>query len=63
MEKNRLSKILKRGDKIIKMGQINTELFILNEGGDPAAHFSGNNQFTLIRMFFSDRKPVGDRTT
>ena len=59
---NALGKVLKRGDKIIKMGQLDKEFYILNDGGDPAAHFSFNNEFTLIRMFFADRKPVGDRT-
>ncbi len=50
---------LKRGDKIIKMGQLNVELFILHSSGDPAAHFSSIGGFTLLRVFFGDRNPVG----
>lgn len=48
---------LKRGDKIVKIGQIDTNYFLLHGNGDPAAHFSGPNQFTLIKLFFSDREP------
>jgi len=48
---------LQRGDKIIKMGQLTTELFLMHGTGDPAAHFSSLG-FTLVRMFFMDRSPL-----
>ena len=48
---------LQRGDQITKIGQLITELFILHSNGDPAAHLSG--EFTLVRMFFGDRNPIG----
>ena len=50
---------LKRGDKVIKMGQIETEVYLSHSQGDPAAHFSGIGGFTLVRMFFVDRNPIG----
>lgn len=50
---------LLRGDKIIKIGQLNTELFFLHSSGDPAAHYTSIGTFTLFRMFFGDRQPVG----
>ncbi len=49
---------LKRGDKIIKLGQLDVEYFLLHSQGDPAAHFSSIG-FSLLRMFFGDRNPVG----
>lgn len=49
---------LQRGDKIIKMGQLNAELFLTHSSGDPAAHIAG--VFNLVRMFFQDRNPVGE---
>jgi len=49
---------LKRGDKIVKMGQLDCELFLTISAGDPAAHIAG--MFNLVRMFFSDRNPVGE---
>lgn len=54
-----LGKTLKRGDKIVKMGNRDVELFLLHSDGDPAAHFSSIGGFTLVRMFFGDRNPVG----
>ena len=54
-----LSIELQRGDKIIKIGQINTELYLLHSQGDPAAHYSSIGGFTLFRMFFGDRNPIG----
>ena len=54
---------LKRGDKIIKMGQFDVELFLTHSTGDPAAHFTGIGGFTLVRMPFQDRDPVGPKGT
>jgi len=51
--------VLARGDKIVKLGQLTTQLFLLHSSGDPAAHFSSIGGFTLFRMFFGDRTPVG----
>lgn len=53
--------ILKRGDKITKMGQFDVELYITHSTGDPAAHFSGIGGFTLVRVPFQDRDPVGPK--
>lgn len=50
--------VLKRGDKIIKLGQLDVAYFLLHSTGDPAAHFSSIG-FSLVRMFFGDRNPVG----
>ena len=50
---------LQRGDKVIKLGQLNVELFLLHSKGDPAAHYPSLGGFTLFRMFFSDREPKG----
>ena len=50
---------LERGDKIIKLGQLDVEYYLLHSTGDPAAHFSSIGGFTLVRMFFGDRNPVG----
>lgn len=47
---------LARGDKIVKIGQRDTQLFLLHSEGDPAAHYSSLG-FTLVRMFFTDRNP------
>ena len=55
--------VLARGDKIIKMGQLDTELFFTHSTGDPAAHFTGVGGFTLVRMPFQDRDPVGPKGT
>ena len=52
---------LKRGDKITKLGQLNTEYYFTHSQGDPAAHFTSIGGFTLFRMFFSDRAPVGGK--
>jgi hypothetical protein len=52
---------LKRGDKIIKIGQLSTELYLSHSTGDPAAHFTGIGGFTLVRYPFQDRDPVGPR--
>jgi hypothetical protein len=60
---NKLNINLKRGDKIIKLGQLETELYFTHSTGDPAAHFTGIGGFTLVRMFFQDRDPVGPRST
>lgn len=49
---------LKRGDKITKIAQNETELYLTHSSGDPAAHING--VFNLVRMFFEDRDPVGD---
>lgn len=49
----------KRGDKITKLGQLDVEYYVLHSDGDPAAHFSSIGGFTLVRMFFGDRNPVG----
>lgn len=49
---------LQRGDKIIKLGQLDVEYFLLHSKGDPAAHFSSIGGFTLVRMFFADKEPV-----
>lgn len=46
-----------RGDKIIKIGQIDIELFFMHSVGDPAAQISSVG-FTLVRMFFMDRIPL-----
>lgn len=48
---------LKRGDKIIKLGNTTVEYFLLHGNGDPAAHFSSIGGFTLVRLYFSDREP------
>jgi len=50
---------LVRGDKVIKVGLLNTDLYFLHSQGDPAAHYSSIGTFTLFRMFFGDRNPVG----
>ena len=50
---------LQKGDKIIKLGQLDVEYYLLHGTGDPAAHFSSISGFTLFRMFFGDRNPVG----
>ena len=55
--------VLKRGDKIIKMGQFDVELYLTHSTGDPAAHFTGIGGFTLVRMPFQDRDPVGPKGT
>ncbi len=54
-----LGKKLKRGDKITKIGNLDGEYFLLHTTGDPAAHFDSIGGFTLFRMFFGDRNPVG----
>lgn len=54
--------VLKRGDKITKLGQLNVELFLTHGQGDPAAHFTSigsGGEFTLVRAPFGDRNPVG----
>jgi len=51
---------LARGDKIIKIGQLDVEYFLIHTTGDPAAHFIGKD-FTLVRMFFADRDPKGNK--
>ena len=43
------------GDKIIKLGQIDVEYFIL--GKRPAAHYKDQGGFTLLLLFFEDRNP------
>lgn len=48
----------KRGDKIIKLGQLDVEYYVMHSLGDSAAHFTASG-FTLVRMFFADRNPVG----
>lgn len=48
---------LKRGDKIIKLGNLDVSYFLLHGNGDPAAHFSSIG-FSLLRLFFSDREPT-----
>lgn len=58
-----LGKDIERGDKIIKMGQFDVELFITHSSGDPAAHFTGIGGFTLVRFPFQDRDPVGPKGT
>lgn len=58
---NNAAVTLKRGDKITKMGQLNTEYYFLHSQGDPAAHFTSIGGFTLFRMFFSDRAPTGGK--
>ena len=53
-----LGKTLNRGDKILKIGDITCDYFLLHSKGDPAAHFSAIGGFTLFRMFFGDRNPI-----
>lgn len=55
----KLSNPLQRGDKIIKIAQLDQNLFILHSLGDPAAQFTSIG-FGIVRMFFGDRNPVGD---
>jgi hypothetical protein len=50
---------LKRGDKIVKMGQLVVDLYVSHSTNDPAAHFSSIGGFTLLRVFFNDRNVVG----
>ena len=56
-----LGREIKRGDKITKMGQFNVELFISHSSGDLAAHFTGIGGFSLVRIPFQDRDPVGPK--
>lgn len=51
---------LARGDQIIKIGQLDVDYYLLHSTGDPAAHIGAGNTFTLVRMFFGDRNPIGD---
>jgi len=55
-----LGVVFKRGDKIVKLGQLERELFILHSSGDSAAHYNSIGGFTLVKLFFGDRNPVGD---
>lgn len=50
---------IERGDKIVQVGQLTGEWYVLHGQGDPAAHFSSIGGFTLTRIFFGDREPVG----
>lgn len=45
---------IKRGDKIVKVGQLDVEYYVTHTQGDAAAHFTSKN-FTLVRIPFSDR--------
>lgn len=53
---------IKRGDKIVKMGlapnELNVEYYVLHSNGDPAAHFSAIEGFTLVRIPFGDKVPT-----
>ncbi len=49
---------LKRGDKVTKMGQLDVDLYLSHGTNDPAAHLSAIG-FTLVKVFFNDRNPVG----
>lgn len=51
---------LQRGDRIVKLGQLPQELYLMHSQGDPAAHFTGIAGFTLVKFHFMDRKPVGE---
>jgi len=50
---------LQRGDKIVKLGTLDRELYLLHSSGDSAAHYNSIGSFTLVKMFFGDRNPVG----
>lgn len=48
---------LKRGDKITSLSD--EDLFLLHSSNKPAAQFSSLGTFTLARVFFGDRNPIG----
>lgn len=50
---------LQRGDKIVKLAQLDVEYYLIHSKGDPAAHFPSLGGFTLVRHFFADREPTG----
>jgi len=47
--------IINRGDKIIKIGHDDVELFIL--GRTPAGHYPDQGGATLLQAYFGDRNP------
>jgi hypothetical protein len=51
---------LKRGDKIIQVGNRPCEFYLVHSFNDSAAHFSSESSFTLLRVPFMDRNPIGD---
>ena len=46
---------IERGDKITKIGQLDTNYYVV--GKRPAAQYSDQGGFTLIAVFFEDRNP------
>lgn len=46
---------IERGDKVTKLGQLDVEYYIL--GFRPAGHYSDQDGFTLLKVFFQDRNP------
>lgn len=55
LDLNKLELVIEKGDKIIKLGQIDTEYFVL--GTRPAAHYVDQRGFALLMIFFKDRNP------
>ena len=55
-----LGKQINRGDRIIRIhGEpLKQLLYFIHSVGDPSSHFSDTG-FAFIRIFFSDREPVG----
>ena len=51
---------LKRGDKLVKVGDLVLEnIFLAHSTNDPSSHFSSIGGFSLLKVFFLDRNPVG----
>jgi len=50
---------IKHGQKIKKFGKRDVKLFIDQDVGDLAAHFSDTDNHELIKIFFTDRNPKG----
>lgn len=50
---------LKRGDKIVQVGDFPVEVYLAHSTNDPSSHFSSTGTFSLLKVFFIDRNPVG----
>lgn len=50
------SKTISCGDRIASIGGTTTDLYVL--GTTPRAHYTDQGGATLLRCYFSDRKPV-----
>jgi len=50
-----VGKVIGRGDKITKLGQIDVEYYVV--GLRPTAHYTDQAGFTLLQIFFLERSP------